>query len=207
MCKQQDCGWGCVWTVRLCKWKFKEKRKVLMEQWNKIVTNPQFPTFNSTDLSHDTAFFGLQNEQSRHSPSNSNDCEYNPNLQTFNSPDFSFDVHSTFGFEQFSHPSSNLTEFAPNVPNENLSFSVPPMVAPALVSASQPSQFGGADGASVRGPPVGSHLYGLSYSIFTSSSTSILKPFILNPHISHLPSCSLVSRTAWNLWQPALLSF
>ena len=37
----------------------------------------------------------------------------------------------------------------------------------------------------VRGPPVGSHLYGLSYSIFTSSSTSILEPFILNPHISH----------------------
>ena len=51
----------------------------------------------------------------------------------------------------------------------------------------------------VRGPPVGSHLYGLSYSIFTSSSTSILKPFILNPHISHFPRCSLVSRTAWNL--------
>ena len=59
----------------------------------------------------------------------------------------------------------------------------------------------------VRGPPVGSHLYGLSYSIFTSSSTSILKPFILNPHISHLPHCSLVSCTARNLWQPALLSF
>ena len=73
-----------------------------------------------------------------------------------------------------------------------------------LVSSSE--RFWGEEGI-VRGPPVGSHLYGLSYSIFTSSSTSILKPFILNPHISHLPHCSLVSHTARNLWQPALLSF
>ena len=33
----------------------------------------------------------------------------------------------------------------------------------------------------VRGPPVGSHLYGLSYSIFTSSSTSILKAVHTKP--------------------------
>ena len=48
MCKQQDCGWGCVWTAMLCmwnKWKFKGKMErcnrtmmIKKEQREKIVT-------------------------------------------------------------------------------------------------------------------------------------------------------------------------
>ena len=64
MCKQQDCGWGCVWTAMLCmwnKWKFKRKmercNRTMMtkkEQREKIVTSlahwllavPTLPDFN-----------------------------------------------------------------------------------------------------------------------------------------------------------------
>jgi hypothetical protein len=114
--------------------------------WDALDMDPQFSTFNSTDFAFDTSAFGLQNEQTTHSSSTSTDRGFNQHFPTFNSPNFSFDTPSAFNFEQFSqvHPSSNLMDFSSIIPNNNLSFSVPSMVAPTLVNASQPSQFSGA---------------------------------------------------------------
>jgi hypothetical protein len=132
--------------------------------WWSLDLDPQFPPFNS-DLAFDTTAFGLQNEQSTsistnlhisptfHAQNISFDTPQAPTYSfeqfsgpspNFNSQNISFDTTPqapTFGFEQFSGPSSTLTDFS-SVPNNNLSFSVPSVVvAPAVVKASQPSQF------------------------------------------------------------------
>jgi hypothetical protein len=112
--------------------------------------DPQFPVFNSSDSAFNTTAFGLQNEQSPQSSSTSTHHEFNLHFPTFNSPNFSFDISSNFGFEQFSCPLSNLnslTNFTSIAPNNNPSFSVPSVVAPALANVSQPNQFS-ASGAS-----------------------------------------------------------
>ena len=111
--------------------------------WAALDLDPHFPPFD-TDFAFDPIGFGLQNGQSPHSSSALTENGFDLNFGTFDSPDFSFGTPSTFGFEQFSHPSSNLTDFTSIVSNNNPSFSVPSVVAPALVNASQPGQISNA---------------------------------------------------------------
>jgi hypothetical protein len=117
--------------------------------WGALDMDLQFPTFNSlnsADFAFDTTAFAHQNEQSLHPSSTSTDSGFNLQFPTFNSPNFSFDTPSTFDFEKFSHPPSNLTEFTSIVPDNNTSFafSSPPIIAPnpaASVDASSFAQF------------------------------------------------------------------
>ena len=102
--------------------------------------DPQFLTFSSTNLAFNTRTFNPQNERFPHSSSTSIDCGFNLHFP-FNPPNFYFDASSTFGFEQFSYPSSNLTDISPIVPNNYLSFLAPSTDPAALFNASQPSQF------------------------------------------------------------------
>ena len=91
--------------------------------------DPQFPTFNTDDLTFDATAFGLQNEQSS---STATDFGFNQHfLPTFNSsPNLSFDTPPAFELQQFSRPSSTLTNLVSTV-------------APAVINA-PPSQFFGA---------------------------------------------------------------
>jgi hypothetical protein len=104
--------------------------------WWALDTNPQFPAFNSSDLTFDTTAYGLQNEQSIFSSSSPTDCQFNQDaLPRFNPQNLSFDTPSAFGFEEFSRPSSNP-------------FSVSSMVAPAVYASPPTSRFLGASQAS-----------------------------------------------------------
>jgi hypothetical protein len=104
--------------------------------WWALDINPQFPTFNSQDLTFDTTAYGLQNEQSLFSSSSPTDCQFNQDaLPRFNPQNLSFDTPSAFGFEEFSRPSSNP-------------FSVSSMVAPAVYASPPTSRFLGASQAS-----------------------------------------------------------
>lgn len=105
--------------------------------WAALNVDPQLPTFNSPDPSFafDTTAFGLQNEQSPSFSFTSTDCGFNLLSPTFNSVNHSFDMPD---LGQFS--ASDSTSIVTN----NDPFSVPSMVAPALVNASQSSQFIGA---------------------------------------------------------------
>ena len=86
--------------------------------WAALDLDPHFPPFD-TDFAFDPIGFGLQNGQSPHSSSALTENGFDLNFGTFDSPDFSFGTPSTFGFEQFSHPSSNLTDFTSIVSNNN----------------------------------------------------------------------------------------
>ena len=118
--------------------------------WWALDINPQFPPFNSPDLTFDTTAFvqNLQNEQFLSSSSTSTDCGFNQHFPpTFNSPNLSSDTSPAFNFEQFSHPSSTLTDFTSIAPNNIPSFSFPSTVAPAVNAPQPPSQVFGAAGA------------------------------------------------------------
>ena len=108
--------------------------------WWALDINPQFPTFDSPDLAFNTTASGLQ---SLSSSSTSTDYRFNQNFPpTFNPPNLSFDTPPAFGFEQFSCPSLTLTTDSTSiVPNNNPSFSVPSVVAPAVNASPPPSQF------------------------------------------------------------------
>ena len=96
--------------------------------------NPQL-SFNSPDLGFDSTAFG--------SSTLTNCGGFNQDFSpTFNSATVSSDnTPSAFCFEQFSRPSSTFTsDFSSNVPNNNLSFSVPSMFAPASNVSPLPSQ-------------------------------------------------------------------
>jgi hypothetical protein len=175
----------------------------LDDSWRGLDINPQF----SADLPFDTTAFGLQNEQSFRSSgfsSTSTDCGFNQHFPpTFSSANFSFDTPGPPGFEKFSSLSSTLTtsDFTPIFPNYNPSFSVPSMVAPALVNASQPSQFVGASSFMQFQPttalaPVFPHTGALFPSPSNASSPTVV-PGNAPQHIPHtgalLPSPSNAS--------------
>jgi hypothetical protein len=88
------------------------------DSWRSLDINPQF----SADPAFETTAFGL-------------DCGFNLQFPSFNSANLSFDTPASC--------SSSTSNFTPIFPNDSLnpSFSV---VTPALVNASQPSQFIGA---------------------------------------------------------------
>ena len=112
--------------------------------WWAMDIDPRFPPFDSPDLAFDTSAFGLQNELLS-SSSTSTDSGFNQHFPpTFNSPNVSFDTSPAFDFEQFSHPSSSLTDFTSVVPNNIPSFSFPSTVAPAVNAPQPPSQLIGA---------------------------------------------------------------
>ena len=109
--------------------------------WWAMDIDPRFPPFDSPDLAFDTSAFGLQNELLS-SSSTSTDSGFNQHFPpTFNSPNV---TSPAFDFEQFSHPSSSLTDFTSVVPNNIPSFSFPSTVAPAVNAPQPPSQLIGA---------------------------------------------------------------
>jgi hypothetical protein len=97
--------------------------------------NPRLSMLNSPDLRFDSTVFG----SSKASTLTDFNQDFSPK---FNSANVSFDnTPSAFSFEQFSHPSSTfMSDFSSIVPNNNPSFSVPSMFAPAVNASPPPSQ-------------------------------------------------------------------